>query len=81
LKHAETKLNTFFISLQLRLKLFELPFIISNKVSFKPYQTCTFELFDPFSTSNDRLNFSFVKDIHAVGKKNRSKGSEMAIYQ
>ena len=30
---------------------------------------------------NERLNFSFVKDIHVVGKKMASKGRETAIYQ
>ena len=30
---------------------------------------------------NDRLNFSFVKDIHVVGKTMATKGRKMAIYQ
>ena len=31
-------------------------------IMFEPIKTCS-------APQNDRLNFSFVKDIHAVGKK------------
>ena len=45
-------------------------------ITFEPIeiQTCS-------APQNDRLNFSFVKNKHTVGKKMARYGRKMAIYQ
>ena len=45
-------------------------------ITFEPikFLTCS-------RPQNDRLNFSFVKDIHVVGEKMARNGRKTAIYQ
>ena len=34
-----------------------------------------------YAPQNDRLNLSFVKDVHEVGKKMARNGHKMAVYE
>ena len=45
-------------------------------MTFKPIKIETHS-----APQNNRLNFSFVKDIHVVGEKMARKGRITAIYQ
>ena len=36
--------------------------------------------FEPIEVQNDRLNLSFVKETHAIGKKMAGNGRKTAVY-